>query len=99
VANVLTSAPFFLMGTKQLALGAPGATAASRAYGVSLLGVGAAAVAYHASAGETRPNFRQVDYLTIGAASWVRARGVERRAARAALQMCSARARFPANCV
>jgi hypothetical protein len=70
IANVATSAPFFVLGARLAC--APVAPPAARAYGASLLGVGVAALAYHTSAGTSRPHWRQLDYLSIGGASWVR---------------------------
>ena len=70
VANVVTSAPIAWLGLSLLR--APAAPMEARRYGAALLGVGAAAVGYHTSAGGVRPHARQVDYLSIGVASWVR---------------------------
>jgi len=69
VANVVTAAPFLALGL-QLLLRSPAAPAPARRYGLALTGVGAAAVGYHTSAGGHRPHLRQIDYLSIGAASW-----------------------------
>lgn len=38
-------------------------------FGTSLIGVGAASMLYHASDGEHRPSWRQLDYLAIGISS------------------------------
>jgi hypothetical protein len=66
LANVATSAPFFLLAHRVLTRGD---SIQTRQYGLSLLGVGAAAVAYHASSGPSRPHFRQLDYTAIAASS------------------------------
>ena len=66
LANVATSAPFFLLAHRVITRGD---SIQTRQYGMSLLGVGAAAVAYHASSGPSRPHFRQLDYTAIAASS------------------------------
>ena len=66
LANVATSAPFFVLAHRVLTRGD---SVQTRQYGLSLLGVGAAAVAYHASSGPSRPHFRQLDYTAIAASS------------------------------
>ena len=70
-ANVATSVPLAWLGLRLL-LRSPAAPPPARRYGAALLGVSAAAVGYHTSAGDVRPHARQVDYLSIGLASWVR---------------------------
>ena len=44
-------------------------TPEGRRYGSTLVAVGAAATAYHASTGSVRPHLRKLDYYTISAAS------------------------------
>jgi hypothetical protein len=72
-ANVVTSAPFFALGAHVLRRGT---TPETKAFGASLLGVGAAAVLYHSSAGPARPHCRQVDYLAISTSAVLLLRAV-----------------------
>ncbi|KAK9917956.1 hypothetical protein WJX75_000043 [Coccomyxa subellipsoidea] len=60
--NILTSLPFFALGWQAYR---QGKSEESRLWGASIMGVGAGAVAFHASSGNTRHWGRKLDYWVI----------------------------------
>ncbi|XP_022888982.1 uncharacterized protein LOC111404401 [Olea europaea var. sylvestris] len=69
VANVLTSLPFIALGIQ-----APRKNLNCKLYANSLIGVGIASSAYHASRGKLRKYLRWADYTMIATASVVKTR-------------------------
>lgn len=55
--------------------GCPSARCRRLLAGLSLIGVGTSAMAYHGSSGDVRPHLRLWDYRAISASSWVSATG------------------------
>lgn len=65
-ANCITSAPYALIGLHAIK---NRRSSFGKAWGWSLLGVGAASTAFHASSGPIRPWCRRLDFWTISGAS------------------------------
>ncbi|GAX77488.1 hypothetical protein CEUSTIGMA_g4932.t1 [Chlamydomonas eustigma] len=72
-ANCVTSAPYVLCGIHSIK---HRRTTAGKMWGASLVGVGMASCAFHASSGDIRPACRRLDFWTIAAASNLMLRAV-----------------------
>eukprot|EP00195_Chlamydomonas_chlamydogama_P004869 CAMPEP_0202901024 /NCGR_PEP_ID=MMETSP1392-20130828/12742_1 /ASSEMBLY_ACC=CAM_ASM_000868 /TAXON_ID=225041 /ORGANISM="Chlamydomonas chlamydogama, Strain SAG 11-48b" /LENGTH=273 /DNA_ID=CAMNT_0049587507 /DNA_START=202 /DNA_END=1023 /DNA_ORIENTATION=- len=72
-ANCATSVPYVLCGVHAMK---NRKTRAGRLWGASLVGVGAASCAFHASSGSIRPACRKLDFWSIAASSNIMLRSV-----------------------
>lgn len=84
-ANILTSVPFVLVG-----LTSPKKTQDAALFGRSVVGVGLASMAYHASRGRARRFFRWGDYAAIAASSVCLSRAVSKKSSPALMAASAA---------